>query len=87
MYDLRRVFIDNDHNFDYFKHYVDLGLNNNDWVIIGTHSWDLNESSKKILNDLIVYIKGKNISIETYNKVIRERKIMYSLYPLVNGGE
>ena len=84
-YDLRRIFIDNDHNFDYYKHYIDLGLNNGDWVIIGTHSWDLNEASKKILNDLIVYIKGKNISIETYNKVIRERKIMYSLYPLVNG--
>ena len=83
-YDLRRIFIDNDHNFDYYKHCIDLGLNNADWVIIGTHSWDLNETSKKILNDLIVYIKGKNISIETYNKVIRERKIMYSLYPLVN---
>ena len=83
-YDLRRIFIDNNHDFDYYKHCIDLGLNNNDWVIIGTHSWDLNETSKKILNDLIVYIKGKNISIETYNKVIRERKIMYSLYPLVN---
>ena len=83
-YDLRRIFIDNDHNYEYYKYYVDLGLNNGDWVIIGTHSWDLNETSKKILNDLIVYIKGKNISIETYNKVIRERKIMYSLYPLVN---
>lgn len=83
-YDLRRIFIDNNHDFDYYKSYIDLGLNNNDWIIIGTHSWDLNETSKKILNDLIVYIKGKNISIETYNKVIRERKIMYSLYPLVN---
>lgn len=84
-YDLRRIFIDNNHNFEYYKYYIDLGLNNGDWLIIGTHSWDLNETSKKILNDLIVYIKGKNISIETYNKVIRERKIMYSLYPLVNG--
>lgn len=83
-YDLRRIFIDNNHDFNYYKYYVDLGLNNGDWIIIGTHSWDLNETSKKILNDLIVYIKEKNIPIETYNKVIRERKIMYSLYPLVN---
>lgn len=82
-YDIRRIFIDNNHDFDYYKYYIDLGLNNGDWIIIGTHSWDLNDTSKKILNDLIVYIKEKNIPFETYNKVIREREIMYSLYPLV----
>lgn len=83
IYDIRRIFIDNNHDIDYYKYYIDLGINNGDWIIIGTHSWDLNDASKKILNDLIVYIKEKNISIETYNKVIREREIIYSLYPLV----
>ena len=84
IYDLRRIFVDNNHDIDFYKYYIDLGINNGDWIIIGTHSWDLNEASKKILNDLIVYIKENNVPIETYNKVIRERKIMYSLYPLVN---
>lgn len=81
-YDIHRVFIDANHDLNFYKNKIDAAYSKNGWLIIGTHSWEVvpSETLMQLLSDVIDYAISKGMEFKTYNRVIKDRTLIYDFY-------
>lgn len=82
---LNRFFLDKSNfNIDFVKRIIDEVFSQNGWLIIGLHSWSTTQINQEFLNDVITYIKSKNIAILTFNEAKRIKANVISIGDFTN---
>lgn len=69
---LSRMFIDTRYNIDYYKDWIDNAIENNQYLIFGTHSWDDEQLTAELLDQVMGYIDSKGYIVGKVSDLIVE---------------
>lgn len=82
-YRLNRTFVNTSiHDLQYYKDMLDTALENKNWIILGSHSYNNSQWNATFMRNILTYAQSIGIEILPLNQAFKKRKLNYDIAKL-----